>query len=132
MTKFLDRDMALSHPFANGHYDHENANEHFILGYESYKEWLENLPEADVVSRDCYDRILWEKDSMKQQLAEIGKKFGEKMDGVRHVVFCSECKHRGWIQEPCHGKSIAYCRILEHPVDLQFYSGAGERSDFDG
>lgn len=40
----IDREKALSHPFANGHYDHKNANRDFIRGFESYKEWLEDLP----------------------------------------------------------------------------------------
>lgn len=48
MTDYIRRDEALSFPFANGHYDHKNANEHFIYGCESYKEWLEGLPTADV------------------------------------------------------------------------------------
>lgn len=43
------------------------------------------------------------------------------------VVRCSECKHKGWIQEPCHGKSIDYCRQLERPVEKQFFCGLGER-----
>ena len=29
------------------------------------------------------------------------------------VVRCLECKHKGWVQEPCHGKSVDYCRIWE-------------------
>lgn len=48
---YIDRDLALSHPFANGRYDHEHANEDFILGFESYREWLEGLPTADVVEQ---------------------------------------------------------------------------------
>ena len=36
--------MQISRSFANGKYDHEHANEHFIYGLESYKEWLEDLP----------------------------------------------------------------------------------------
>ena len=51
---------------------------------------------------------------------------------VRPVIFCRDCKHRGWIQEPCHGKSIDYCRALEHPVDRLFFCGMGERKDSDG
>lgn len=47
MTDYIDRKTALSFPFANEQYDHENANENFILGCETYKEWLENLPVAD-------------------------------------------------------------------------------------
>lgn len=48
MDDYIKRDEALSFPFANGKYDHKNANEHFIFGCESYKEWLEDLPTADV------------------------------------------------------------------------------------
>lgn len=46
------REEVLSHPFANGKYDHKNADINFILGHESYKEWLETLPvftEQDIV-----------------------------------------------------------------------------------
>ena len=49
MTEFIDKKTALSFPFANGQYDHQNANPHFIYGCETYKEWLETLPAADVV-----------------------------------------------------------------------------------
>ena len=42
--KYILRDEALSHPFANGKYDHKNADINFILGHESYEEWLETLP----------------------------------------------------------------------------------------
>lgn len=49
MGVHIDREQALSHPFANGKYDHEHANEHFILGFESYREWLEGLPTIDLV-----------------------------------------------------------------------------------
>lgn len=48
MSGYIDRDLALSMPWANGEYDHEHANENFIFGLETYKEWLENLPTADV------------------------------------------------------------------------------------
>lgn len=40
----ISKDLALSFPFANGQYDHENANADYILGIETYKEWLETLP----------------------------------------------------------------------------------------
>ena len=52
MAKYILREEVLSHPFANGKYDHKNADINFILGYESYKEWLETLPvftEQDIV-----------------------------------------------------------------------------------
>ena len=49
MGAYIDREQALSHPFANGQYDYEHANEHFIFGFESYREWLEDLPTIDIV-----------------------------------------------------------------------------------
>lgn len=55
--EYIEREIALSFPFANGKYDHENANEHFINGCETYKEWLETIPASDVrpvvLCRDC-------------------------------------------------------------------------------
>jgi hypothetical protein len=47
---------------------------------------LHDIPAADVVTRGCYEIILWENDIMRQQLADIGKAFAEKMDDVRPVV----------------------------------------------
>lgn len=49
MSDLISREEALSHPFANGKYDKENANLDYILGFESYKEWLETLPSADIM-----------------------------------------------------------------------------------
>lgn len=48
MNDYISREAALSFPFANGQYDREHADEHFINGCESYREWLEQLPAADV------------------------------------------------------------------------------------
>lgn len=47
---------------------------------------LEAIQPADVVSRDCYDRVLAENDTMRKMLAQIGKKPGDKMDDVRKVA----------------------------------------------
>lgn len=56
--QYISREAAMAMPWANGQYDHEHANEHFILGLESYKEWLEYVPAADVVEvvrcKDCF------------------------------------------------------------------------------
>ena len=48
-SDLISREEALSHPFANGKYDKENANPDYILGFESYKEWLETLPTAYIL-----------------------------------------------------------------------------------
>lgn len=57
MGVYIDRKQALSHPFANGKYDHDHANEDFILGFESYREWLEGLPTIDLVR--CWECKHW-------------------------------------------------------------------------
>lgn len=48
MAEFINKELAMSLPWANGKYDKENANEHFIYGLETCKEWLSNLPIVDV------------------------------------------------------------------------------------
>ena len=51
MAEFINKDLAMSAEcatWATGKYAKENANEHFIRGLETYKEWLKNLPIADV------------------------------------------------------------------------------------
>lgn len=32
---------------------------------------------------------------------------------VAPVVRCKGCKHKGWVQEPCHGKSVDYCKVWD-------------------
>lgn len=71
MNDLISRELAMSHPFANGQYDHENANEDFILGFEAYKEWLEQLPTAEP------QRGKW-----------------QITDAYPHNVYCSECHKR--------------------------------------
>lgn len=63
MSDLISREEALSHPFANGKYDKENANLDYILGFESYKEWLETLPTASIhdharaIKEYCVNRV---------------------------------------------------------------------------
>ena len=47
------------------------------------------------------------------------------------VVRCKDCKHKGWVQEPCHGKSVDYCRVWDctlRNLETTFCS-YGERKD---
>lgn len=54
----ISRRLAMSHPFANNHYDHDNASLEFIMGFESYKEWLGTLPPIRESSwKACLDAI---------------------------------------------------------------------------
>lgn len=90
-------------------------------------ELLDIIPAADVVAAEAFKQVMWERDIALSQLAEIGKGLGAKMDDVRPVVTCRDCKHKGWIQEPEHGKSVDYCRLIERCVDKKFFCAAGER-----
>lgn len=51
------------------------------------------------------------------------------LPAVRPVALCRECKHKGWVQEPEHGKSVDYCRLIERCVDKQFFCAAGEKRE---
>lgn len=50
---------------------------------------------------------------------------------VAPVVRCKDCKHKGWVQEPCHGKSVDYCRVWDCTLrDLEStFCSYGERKD---
>ena len=50
------------------------------------------------------------------------------------VVRCRDCKHKGWVQEPCHGRSLDYCKLWECVLDNldTTFCSYGERKDGDG
>ena len=43
---------------------------------------IDKLPTEDVVSRELFDQIKWERDIALGQLEELGIGFGQKIDGV--------------------------------------------------
>ena len=50
------------------------------------------------------------------------------------VVRCRECKYHYWEQEPCHGKSVHYCKLPHMrgvEVFKEFFCYYGERKDGD-
>ncbi len=51
---------------------------------------INTFPAADVVARDCYNRLLAENDELRKE---------------RPVVRCGECKHRGSGNQNCVGRS---------------------------
>ena len=55
-------------------------------GIDDMLDDIDDYPPADVVARDCFNRILAENDTMREQLASIGKKPGDSMNDVRRVV----------------------------------------------
>lgn len=73
MAKYILREEALSHPFANGKYDHRNADIDFILGHESYEEWLETLSaftEQDIV-KSVLEKIRAEIEQLRLHKAQF-------------------------------------------------------------
>ena len=50
------------------------------------------------------------------------------------VVRCRECKYHYWEQEPCHGKSVHYCKLPHMrgvEVFKEFFCYYGERKEGD-
>lgn len=48
---------------------------------------METFPAADVVSREAFNRILADNDTMRAQLAQIGKRPGDSMEDLRLAVY---------------------------------------------
>ena len=75
------------------------------IGYEndtlvlSIRQAVRDVAPSDVVSRDAFDRILAENDTMRAQLAEIGKKPGEEMSDVRRI------RNERWELDCDHGRA---------------------------
>lgn len=80
------------------------------------------IPSADVVDRDCYNRVLKENDTMREQLAKIGKKPGDSMDNVRPVINARKIKfyNNPWTDRKfttcaaCHGKVGPHDKFCKH------------------
>lgn len=47
----------------------------------------------DVVSKELYEQIKWERDVALKQLERIGVSLGEKTDNIVSVVRCGECAY---------------------------------------
>ena len=94
--EYILREEALSHPFANGKYDRKNANIDFILGCESYKEWLETFPaftEQDIVKSILY-KIREEVESIEYYGTNNGNDFWLRTpDEIKKDVLAILDKH---------------------------------------
>lgn len=92
MAEYIKREDALEFPFANGIYDHEHANEHFISGCESYREWLEQIPAADVVERKTGKWILSQDCEHEYcTCSECGYDNGENWMIGSKIPYCEKC-----------------------------------------
>jgi hypothetical protein len=85
--KYISKAKATSFPFANDQYDHVHADPHFIAGCETYTEWLNSIPAADVVEvvrcRECEN---WDTD-WKPTHVEEGQYFCPIIDRVTDKEF---------------------------------------------
>ena len=75
---------------------------------------------ADCVCRDKCDR---QTDCFVKEMQTV--------DAVP-VVRCQECKYHYWEQEPCHGKTIHYCKLPHMrgvEVFKEFFCYYGERKE---
>lgn len=77
------------------------------------------LPAADVVARDCYDRLLAENDELRKE---------------RPVVRCIDCKH--WHRSLSDDGKIEYFNLSHcekgHHGFPNFFCADGERKEGDG
>lgn len=124
MIEYIKKDDIVAFPIRANHCDKEHANEHFIYGIESVIEYVENLKPADVVSRGLFDQIKWERDIAIDQLDQIGKTLGEKMDNVASVVRCKDCKFLMF--SDCYGECRRGHFGIVSPND---YCSRGTRKD---
>lgn len=71
---------------------------------------------------------------------EIKQDFADMISNVPtvdavSVVRCGDCKYHYWEQEPCHGKSVHYCKLPHMrgvEVFKEFFCYYGKRKDKDG
>lgn len=103
------------------------------------KRVLADMPAAKAVSLHDIYRVIaghsyYHGDRILAALSCIAE--GKEVHPVRPadvapVVRCKDCKHRGWVQDPCHGKSVDYCKIWDctlRNLEATFCS-YGERKD---
>ena len=117
MAEYILREAALAcfHDWVDSHGHVHEADE------DAAYQRIEGIPAADVVARDCYDRLLAENDRLRKE---------------RPVVRCADCK---WFQINMRGdgylpKGVPECECRHwcgacDPTDFCSY---GERKDGDG
>jgi hypothetical protein len=66
----------------------------YLAGNNEILEMIDNAPTIDVISKDVYDQIRWERDVAIAQLEELGLGFGQVKPDVEVV------RHGYWIETP--------------------------------
>ena len=88
------------------------------------------LIDADALWRK-FESEPWYDNADRDEIALPLVDEAQTMDAVE-VVRCRECKHHYWEQEPCHGKSVHYCKLPHMrgvEVFKEFFCYYGERKE---
>ena len=93
----------------------------------------------DVREKSSNEKRLIDADAFLEKMKRTSRYFDvvfdvEEMPTVDavEVVRCRECKHHYWEQEPCHGKTIHYCKLPHMrgvEVFKEFFCYYGERKE---
>ena len=93
----------------------------------------------DVREKATSEKRLIDADAFLEKMKRTSRYFDvvfdvEEMPTVDavEVVRCRECKHHHWEQEPCHGKSVHYCKLPHMrgvEVFKEFFCYYGERKE---
>lgn len=78
---------------------------------------LETQLEGEILKAVHRVSVTVDKDELIRALRYDREQYQKGFDDAREdavvVTRCKDCKHKGWVQEPCHGKSIDYCRVWD-------------------
>ena len=93
----------------------------------------------DIREKSSNEKRLIDADAFLEKMKRTSRYFDvvfdvEEMPTVDavEVVRCRECKHHYWEQEPCHGKSVHYCKLPHMrgvEVFKEFFCYYGERKE---
>ena len=116
MDEYIKRDAALESLCTGCEYvpiEEKEVCPYRFTGCQEYAN-IFALPAADVVARDCYDRLLAENDELRKE---------------RPVVRCGECKHSAVDYE-----NRRYCKLVTYynHVPDDWFCADGKRKDGDG
>lgn len=93
----------------------------------------------DIRGKSSNEKRLIDADAFLEKMKRTSRYFDvvfdvEEMPTVDavEVIRCRECKHHYWEQEPCHGKSVHYCKLPHMrgvEVFKEFFCYYGERKE---
>lgn len=101
----------------NGDYDH------YTDGYEEAIDKVDDFPAADVVSRELFEQVKWERDIATAQLEEHGIAFGEKKTEVRRGEWVINSRFHRMIGEIEVREMLVKCPYCHRQYSAGFANG---------